>query len=338
MNRICRFILLSVLVPIFFFSCEKKGNETSLVIYTHDSFISEWGPGPQVIPMFEEKYGIEVNMISAGDTGQMLSRAIMEADKPEADLIIGIDNNMLSKAVGSGILSPYKSKNLDNIQEELLFDKDFYLTPYDYGYFSIIFDSEKIKKPPLSLEDLTRPEYSNKLILMDPRTSSPGLGFLLWTISEYGENFTEYWDRLKPSILTIAEGWDSGYGLFTTGEAPMVLSYTTSPAYHVEYDKTNRYQAVVFPKGNYMQIEGMGIIKGAAHRKAAEKFIDFMLTEDFQRVIPLTNWMFPVSKSTELPESFEYALKPGISLQLDADEILGNHEKWLREWVRTVTK
>ncbi len=326
-------LLLSVLI-----SCSKKVDNTSLTIYAYDSFVSEWGPGAVVIPLFEEKYGINVNMISSGDAGQVLSRAVLEADRPEADIIVGIDNSMLSQALDAGILSVYKSPNLSNIPDNLKFDSSFHVTPFDYGYFSIIYNTEKILSPPLSLEDLTKPEYSKKLILMDARTSSPGLGFLLWTIAVYGDNYTDYWERLKPSILTITEGWSSAYGLFTSGEAPLVLSYTTSPAYHVEYEDTKQYMASLFQNGNYMQIEGMAILKDAPHREAAEKFIDFILTPDFQKAIPLTNWMFPVLPGIEMPDSFEYALKTEVPLQLNAETIESNRKEWLKQWILIVSK
>ena len=194
-----------------------------LTIYAYDSFVSEWGPAGKVIPKFEKKYGLKVEMISVGDSGQVLNRAILEKKRPKADIILGIDNNMLSKALDSGVLIPYTSSNLKLIPDELIFDKTHHVTPFDHGYFAIVYDSVKIKNPPESLEDLLNPVFKDKLILEDPRTSSPGLGFLLWTIKVYGKDYLDYWDRLKPNILTITEGWDTAYGLFKSGKAPRVL-------------------------------------------------------------------------------------------------------------------
>lgn len=310
---------------------EPNGEE--IIIYAYDSFVAEWGPAGKIIPVFEEKTGIDVTIQSAGDAGQVLSRVIMESDNPRADIIIGIDNNMLTKALDADVLSPYTPENLEQIPDYLLFDPTHHVIPFDYGYFSIIYDSRSIDNPPSTLQDLTKPDYKDQLILMDPRTSSPGLGFFLWTIEVYGDDFISYWEQLKPSILTITEGWDAGYGLFVNGEAPMVLSYTTSPAYHAEYEESTQYKATLFEKGNYMQIEGMGIIKGAANRESAEKFIDFMLTEDFQSVIPLTNWMFPVNPDVKLPDSFQYALKPDKSFLLDSGEIEKNYDRWIDMWI-----
>ena len=338
MKKISVFVVLLLAVSLSVSAGGTQEDKDTLVIYAYDSFVSEWGPAGKILPAFEEETGITVDIQSAGDAGQVLSRAILEAKNPRADIILGIDNNLLDRALKADILKPYKPKHAGRIPEELRFDPTYHVIPFDYGFFSIVYDSERITLPPESLEDLTRLEYSDKLILMDPRTSSPGLGFLLWTIEVYGDGWTDYWKRLKPSILTITAGWDAGYGLFTAGEAPMVLSYTTSPAYHVEFEGTDRYKAAIFDGGNYMQIEGMGIVKGAPHRKEAERFIDFMLTDSFQKVIPLTNFMFPVVPETGLPESFDAAPKPETILLMDAEQIASNLESWLEEWVRVLSE
>lgn len=312
---------------------QNQQEEKPLVIYTYDSFVSEWGPAPLLIPMFEEKYGIKTDIRSAGDAGQVLQKVFLEKDNPQADLVIGIDNNMLSEAVRMGVLekSGFSADNL--VGKDIDFDQEGYLVPYDYGYFSIIYDSLVIPEPPGSLEDLTDKKYRKSLILMDPRTSSPGLGFLLWTIAVYGDDFADYWERLMPSVLTITDGWSTGYGLFTSGEAPMVLSYTTSPAYHVEYEDSDRYKTVIFPEGHYLQIEGMGIVKGTPNRDKALKFMQFMLSREAQEVIPLTNWMYPAAGDAELPDSFSAAPKAGVNLMIDSDKINENLEKWFDIWL-----
>jgi len=312
--------------------------QSDLVIYAYDSFVSEWGPAGRVIPKFEEKYNVHVSIQSVGDAGQVLNRAILEKDDPKADIVLGVDNNLLSRALEENLLEPYRSPNLDLIPEELRFDSTYSVTPFDYGYFALIWDTEKLRSPPRSLEELTLPRYRKKIILEDPRTSSPGLGFLLWTIDEYGDEFLSYWQRLKSNLLTITAGWDTAYGLFTSGEAPLVLSYTTSPAYHVEYENSTRYKALIFKLGHYLQIEGMGILRGCPHPELAQKFIDFILTEPFQMEIPLTNWMYPVNPNTALPESFDHAPQPAVSRSLDSAFIRENLERWLREWTEVVSR
>ena len=347
MKKTLKMSLMMLAAAVLIAGCSKNdekstaaepADEQTLVIYCYDSFASEWGPANAVIPPFEEKYGIKVELKSAGDSGQVLSRAILEKDEPKADIIMGIDNNILSKALSEDVLAAYKPENIGNVPEHLIFDPEYRAIPFDYGFFSINYDSEKITAPPSSLEDLTAPEYKDSLILMDPRTSGPGLGFLLWTISVYGDDFTDYWKRLAPSILTITDGWDSGYGLYTAGEAPMVLSYTTSPPYHVEYEETDRYKATIFDSGNYMHIEAMGIVKGAPHRKAAEKFIEYMLTDEFQKALPLTNFMMPAKAGTPLPDSFSYAPVSERPLLLDTKTIEENLATWLDAWLEVAVQ
>jgi thiamine transport system substrate-binding protein len=331
-----RIVFSALLIAVFALPAIALGAD--LTIYAYDSFVSEWGPAGVVIPKFEKKYGVDVEVISVGDAGQVLNRAILEKDHPRADIVLGIDNNLLSRALDADILLPYRSPNLRLIPDDLIFDKTYHVTPFDHGHFAIIYDSDRISDPPRSLEDLTEPRFRKKLILEDPRTSSPGLGFLLWTIAVYGDNYLDYWKRLKPSILTISEGWDTAYGLFTSGEAPMVLSYTTSPAYHVEYENTTRYRAASFAEGHYRQIEGMGILKGTKNLPLARSFIDFILTMPFQKEIPLTNWMFPVNPSVPLPDSFDYALRPDKSLSLDSAVIEQNQDRWINQWLDVVAR
>lgn len=331
---------LVVISGLTFLSCNGKKAEAqnSLTVYCYDSFASDWGPGPVVIPAFEEATGIDVQLIALGDAGQVLAKAILEKQNPKGDILLGIDNNMLPQALEAGVLEAYTPKNAASLPKELIFDPGFHLTPYDYGNFAIIYDSEALPDPPKSLEELAVSSPEKSIILMDPRTSSPGFGFLLWTIAVYGDEYLDFWKRLSPKILTITDGWDSGYGLFTSGEAPMVLSYTTSPAYHMEYENSQRYRAMIFPQGHYGQIEGVGIIKGTKNRKAARKFIDFVVSEAFQKEIPLTNWMYPVLPGTVLPASFELAPKPEKTLLLDPEVIERNRNQWIKDWTTVMTE
>ncbi|AEF85869.1 thiamine-binding periplasmic protein [Treponema primitia ZAS-2] len=298
---------LALSVSLFFSDCSRnkaEGNGTKeLVIWTYDSFNSEWGPGPELSQLFEDETGIAIRWVNHGDAGAVLSRLLLEGKDAGADIILGLDQNMAEKALSSGLLEGYKPAGADRILPELIIDESYRLIPWDYSYFAINYDSERLPNPPASLEELTRPEYAGKLILMDPRTSSPGLGFLTWTKAIYGDGWQDYWRRLRPSILTIAEGWSSGYGLYTEGEAPLVLSYTTSPGYHLEYESSDRYRAAIFAEGHPIQIEVAGLLGSAKNKGNAKKFLDFMLSDAFQNTAPHTNWMYPVTP-VALPDSY----------------------------------
>lgn len=310
--------------------------ENILVIRTYDSFNSEWGPGPVVKRIFEEKTGITITWISHGDAGEIVSRLLLESKNANADIILGIDQNLAPRILQSGLLEAYRPFGAEKIAPELILDNEFRLTPFDYSYFAIVYDSEKLipvnqnsrSGPPQSLEDLCDPRFRNSLILIDPRTSSPGLGFFSWVQEVYGQNWQDYWQRLSPSILTITEGWSSAYGLFTRGEAPMVLSYTTSPGYHLEYENTDRYQAAIFTDGHPLQIEAAGLLESAINKDNAKLFLDFMLTADFQEIIPLTNWMYPV---IDIPLPASFSINPKSDKPLYPDLV---SEAALNEWAR----
>lgn len=290
---------------------EPNGRSREVVVYAYDSFVSEWGPGPELKRLFEEQTDYSLTFVSCGDAAEVLSRAIRERKNPRADVLVGIDNTLLGEARDADILISYRPADAgERIPEGLALSDDWLLTPYDWGVFSIIYDTESGIVPPASLEDLTADTYRGKVILMDPRMSTPGAGFLAWTIAVYGEGYGEYWKRLKPNILTLAPGWDAGYGLFVAGEAPLVISYTTSPAYHLEYEQSTRYRALLFPEGHIRQIEGAGVVRGAANAEGAKAFIQFLVSREAQNVLPRTQWMYPVDASVPLPDSFSASPQP----------------------------
>ena len=328
MNKksIIAFLALSVTVLFPLYAAE-------LTIYTYESFNSQWGPGPTVFKRFEESCQCQLKIVALGDSGLMLNRVILEKKNPNADIFLGLNDSQLAKALSANIFLPYQSPLLEKVSASHLMDSEYRITPFDYGYIAFVYDSEKISNPPLSLKDLLKEDYKQKIVIEDPRTSSPGLSFLHWTISVYGEDgYMDYWEKLKPNLLAITSGWSAAYGMFTKGETPVVLSYATSPAYHLEYENTERYRAAVFSEGHYLQIEGAGIVKGTANLELAKQFIDFMLSAQFQDVIPLTNWMFPVIEYQSLPASFRLAIQPESVEKLDASRILEKNKLWLKTW------
>lgn len=297
--------------------CSKDADVPEILnVYCYDSFSSDWGPGPMIAEDFTAETGIEVVYHAPGDAVTVLNQLILEEGRSPADVVVGLDNSLLERAMESDLLTAYESPALSGVDESLIFDPGYFLLPYDYGHFAINYDSAVLENPPTSLEELTDSEYADSLVLMDPRTSTPGLGFLLWTVAVYGEDWPEYWERLKPSILTIADGWSQGYALFTSGEAPMVLSYGTSPAYHAEYEDTDRYRAAEFSDGHIAQIEGVGILKSTAYPEAARTFVDFMLGSSAQYSLAMANIMLPVTDAVELPESFDLALRPALVVEI----------------------
>jgi thiamine transport system substrate-binding protein len=336
---LCLGVLLVVFAPLPGYTKANQEKKTAgnkpvqeVVVWTYDSFNSEWGPGPEATKRFLAETGITIQWVSHGDAGELLSRLLLEGTHAGADVILGLDQNLAERALASGLLESYKPKGTDDLFPDLVFDTTYRLIPLDYSYFAIVYDSQRIPHPPANLEDLTGEAYRKKLILMDPRTSSPGLGFFAWTLDAYPADWKAYWRRLGPSILTIADGWSSGYGLFTAGEAPMVLSYTTSPGVHLEYEGTEQYQAALFAEGHPIQIEVAGLLAGGNHKENAKKFLDFMVSPSFQELIPLTNWMYPVI-GIPLPESFRINPKSEKTLYPATPT-----DRELTEWAELMTQ
>ncbi|MFC4623713.1 thiamine ABC transporter substrate binding subunit [Daeguia caeni] len=319
------------------FAPASLAEDKTLTIYTYDSFVSEWGPGPKVKANFEKECDCTVEWVASADGVALLNRLRLEGSNTRADIVLGLDTNLTAEARASGHFAPH-TIDPANINVPGGFKDDIFL-PYDYGYFAVIYDSEKLANPPKSLKELVEGDASQKIVLQDPRTSTPGLGMLLWMKSVYGDKASEAWQQLQKRILTITPGWSEAYGLFTRGEAPMVLSYTTSPAYHMIAENTDRYKALAFPEGNYLQIELAAQTVNGAKNPLAAQFLQFMTSPGFQDVIPETNWMYPAGKtSTPLNPAFDKLPKPEKTLLIPAEEVAQNRKAWTDEWLAATSK
>ncbi|AEH24757.1 thiamine ABC transporter substrate-binding protein [Pyrococcus yayanosii] len=337
MKKLFGVFLLTLLVVGCIGGPETSTEEKKLVVYAYDS-LEYWLK--EVIPEFEKEYNVTVELVLVGGTGELLNRLILEKDNPKADVVVGIDSTYLAKAINADILEPYKPKNADVIPEWIIesFDPSFHLTPFDYGYIAINYRKDEVSEPPQSLEDLTKPEWKGKLVIEDPRTSSPGMAFLLWTIAVYGDDWLDYWARLRDNNVQIVKSWSAAWNAFSQGEFPLVLSYSTSPAATVYYENNTNVGAIAFKEGNYLQIEGAGIVKGAKHPELAKAFIEFLISEEAQSKLPTTQWMYPVNKNVQLPPVYEYAVKVEKPVTLDPKLIAENYKKWLDQWVAVVVE
>jgi len=314
--------MIGIIVILFSFAFSE---ELTVYVYESLSWIEEG-----TVQKFEEMNDCEVKVVKLGDAGNVLTRLVLERKNPRADVVIGLDQSLAAKAVEEDLLIPYKPENIENIKDEaLIFDPEYYVIPYDYGAIAIIYDPEKIHEELESFEDLTK--FKNSLIIQDPRASSTGQAFLLWTIAVYENNWKDFWERLMPAILTVSPSWDDSFAKFEIGEAPMMVSYATDSAYSQYYYGSSKYKVFIPKEGAYVQIEGAGIVKGTDNLVLAQKFIEFILTEDFQKGIPLNQWMFSAI-DVELPEVYQYAVVPEKILTIPAQEISNNLERWLKEW------
>lgn len=311
-----------------------SADKPTLTIYTYSSFVSEWGPGPALQPLFEAQCGCSINWVSLEDGAALLSRLKLEGAQTEADIVLGLDTNLTAETAATGLIAPHEV-DLSALKLPIAWD-DANFVPYDYGYFAVVYDSQILPNPPQSLAELTAPGDGPKIILMDPRTSTPGLGLLLWVKQVAGDGAAEAWKNLAKKTLTVTKGWSEAYGLFLKGEAPMVLSYTTSPAYHVMMEQTDRYRAVAFAEGNYLQVEVAARLKTSDQPELARQFLAFLTSQAAQEKLPTTNWMFPVIDLGEaLPQAFRDLKVPAKALLMPSDQVAANRSAWIEEWLNS---
>lgn len=303
-----------------------------LTVYTYESFTADWGPGPQVEKAFEAECGCNLEFVSVADGVALLNRLKLEGAATKADIVLGLDTNLTAEAKATGLFAPH-GIDLGDVSVPGGWSDDTFV-PFDYGHFAVIYDTEKLAEPPESLADLVAMSGETKIAIQDPRTSTPGLGLVLWVRSVYGDNAAGAWRDLSDTILTVTPGWSEAYGLFTNGEAEMVLSYTTSPAYHRIVESSERYKAASFSEGHYMQIEVAGTTVTGAKNELSAKFLSFMTGPGFQDIIPETNWMFPAGKTSKpLNPVFDELVKPAKTLLYSGEEVAENRNAWIDEWL-----
>lgn len=313
-----------------------KAQET-LTIYTYESFTAEWGPGPQIEKAFESQCNCAVNFVSVADGVVLLNRLRLEGKSTKADIVLGLDTNLIHEAKATGLFAPHGT-DVSRVKVPGGFSDDVFI-PYDFSYFAFVYDTQALTTPPLSLKELVEADDSLKIIIEDPRTSTPGLGLLLWVKIIYGDGAADAWEKLRSKVLTVTPGWSEAYGLFTSGEAPMVLSYTTSPAYHVIEEDSERYAAAAFSDGHYLQVEVAAQTQKGSKNPLAHQFLDFMQGPAFQDVIPETNWMLPAGEISKLLNpAFNALVTPAKTLLIPSDEVAAQRQNWVNEWLSVMSR
>ena len=303
-----------------------------LTIYTYDSFVSEWGPGPIIEKIFEEKYNADVDFVAVDSAATLLNKVILEGDTSKADIVLGLDMNLFDLAEQSELFTSHNINDINNLINLPLKWESNKFVPYNYGYFSFVYNEANLETPPKSMDELIN-STNARIVIQDPRTSTPGLGLLTWMKALYGDKAGDEWKKLNKKIISVTKGWtDAYYNFFMAGEADMVLSYTTSPAAHIMFEERYDILATTFEEGNYITIEFAGILNNSQNKDLAIKFLNFMLSEEFQSVIPSTNIMYPVTNIKDLPEAFDKLNVPNF-IQMDPKEINKNKEKWIDEWL-----
>lgn len=326
---------------------------TTITVIAHDSFAYS----EDVIEAFQAETGITVEVLRVGDTGTLVNQAVLTANNPLGDVIYGVDNTFLSRALAGEIFTPYQSPLLENVPVEFQIDEEYRVTPINYGDVCLNYDvayfEENDLALPQSLADLTEPQYASLLVVENPATSSPGLAFLLASISVFGEEgdytYLDFWADLVANDVHITADWTSAYyGEFSgsagsEGDRPLVVSYASSPPAEVYFAEeptdTAPTSTVIADETCFRQIEFAGILNGTQNEAAAQQFIDFLLSVPLQEDLPLQMFVFPVNEAAQLPEVFEdFAPIPDNPITVDIEAIDANRDTWIQTWTETVLR
>ncbi len=307
----------------------------TLTIYTYDAFTASWGPAPKIKQAFEKEHHCTLKFVGLSSSIGALRKIQLEGKHTKADILLGLDTSIAQVAKKTGLFLPHEL-NTSKLDLPAPYNDDTF-TPFDYSFFAFVYNSEKLKNVPDSFEALATMPKEFKIVIQDPRSSTAGLGLLLWVKSIYGDKSGEYWKRLAPHILTITKGWSEAYGLFLKGEADMVLSYTTSPAYHIIDENRRDIKAAAFKEGHYGQIEVAAVLKSSKGQALAKQFLAFLHTQTFAAIIPTSNWSYPVVKST-LPEAFDSLHKPQKMILMDGVTVEAQRKAIINEWLEAIQK
>ena len=299
-----------------------------LNVLTYDSFAAEWGPGPAIEKGFEAGCACDLHFITAGDGAAVLARLKLQGGASEADVVLGLDTSLTENASRTNLFAPH-GLTLPNDLPVPFSDPLF--VPFDWGWFAFVHDNTKLPNPPKSFKELAASDL--KIIIEDPRSSTPGLGLVMWVKAVYGADAAALWRDLSDNILTVTPSWDQAYGLFLSGEADMVLSYTTSPAYHLIAEQDATKSAAAFDEGHYMQVEVAGMLAASPHPDLARAFLTYLAGDEAQAILPTTNWMYPAkTPAAGLPAGFETLIKPAKSWLFSGVEAEALRQAAVDEW------
>jgi len=324
-----------------------RGADEKVTLVTHDSFaLSE-----DVVAAFTERTGIEVEIVPLGDAGQVVNQAILTKDNPLGDVLFGVDNTFLTRALEAGIFERYRSPALADVPAALQLDRKGRVTPIDYGDVCINYDEEWFADEgiavPTTLRDLTKAKYRDLLVVEDPSTSSPGLAFLLATVAEFGERgWTDYWAKLRDNGVTVVDGWEQAYydeftGGGAGGDKPLVVSYASSPAAAVVFADPPIDESPIgtMTASCFRQVEFAGILAGTERRAAARTLVDFLLSPEVQADVPLQMFVYPAVAGTPLPDEFTDNVGPVEDpYTLSPARVGAQRDEWIREWTGTVLR
>lgn len=321
-------------IVLFFaiiFSLTSFGEE--IVVYGPSS--SKW-IGKSFAPVFKEKTGIDIKYVSIDG---LVSRLKLEKKNPKADVVVGFTALNTEIAKREKLIVPYIPKNISKVSsEKYLMDSEGYVTPFDYGMLAVNYDSKKIPVPPKTLGELA--QMKKQLLVENPASSATGEEALLWSIALYGKDWKKFWETLKPAVYTAEPGWSEAFAKFTTGEAPMMIGYATSNLFFEEEEGEKRFDSFLLEEGTFMYLEGVSLVNKKEIKEGAKLFMEYVLSEEFQTLVPNKNYMFPVTK-VAMPEGFDSVPTTENMVKLSDEQIkdlVENLDKYKAELVELLKK
>ncbi|MFP7674250.1 thiamine ABC transporter substrate binding subunit [Marivita sp. S0852] len=304
-----------------------------LTVYAGDYITSEWGPGPRIEEMFEAQCACDLQF----KPGDLLPRILLEGEQTDADIVFGLNTDVTKRARETGLFAPH-GQDVSSLTLPIDWTDELFL-PFNYGHTAFVYNEERISAVPDSFDALLNAPDDLRIVIQDPRSSVSGLALVLWVKSIYGDQAEAAWQKLAPKVLTVTKGWSESYGLFTDGEADMVLSYTTSPAYHIIAEDDRTKKAAIFPEGHYFMVEVSAKLAGSDVPELADQFLEFQLSEEFQTMIATGNWSFPARLDrAQWPDGFKELTLPEKVLFYSEDEAAALRDEAVEEWRRALSQ
>lgn len=259
-------------------SVTKAGAKT-LTIYNWGDYID-----PSLIAKFQKKYGYRVVYQTFDSNEAMLTK--IQQGGTSFDVIVPSDY-MISKMRGEHLLLPINQKQVPNLKYidsrflNLSFDpKNHYSVPYFWGTVGIVYNPKMLGGSKItSWNDLWDKKYRNQILLVDSAREIVGMGLdsLHYSVNDTNEkHLNQALQKLKqltPNIKAIVG--DENKLLLPRKEAVIGVLWSGDA---VEIMDENPELTYVIPKeGSNVWFDNMAIPKGAANKKGAEQFINFML-------------------------------------------------------------
>lgn len=331
---------MKIWITLFLFlSGQVMAKEAPLKVYCYDALSGRDSFGAYLTESFFSKTGIQVQFVSFGTAGEAANQIFLEGKNTQADILMGVDSVLYQRFKAKDLFEVLGSDIKKDIEPSLLNEVDDPFIPFDYGFLAFLYDSSRTQLAPIldlkTLPDALKPK--EKVVLQDPRTSSLGIEFLVWTYEALENKAPLFWKRLAPFILTISPGWSGAYELFLRKQADLVLSFTTSPAYHRMRENRNEIKSIIFKEGHFQQIEGLLLLKTSRQKEKAKKFISYVIGKEAQERIPELQWMYPARKGTQIPKEFREIPVPK-RIKIDWGRVAQNKDQWVKDWAFIMSK